>query len=308
MIFRCPGCKANLKVGEDLFAEKVVVRCPECLQIFIAHNDESVGEADATGEATLLVSDRINLAQAEKQSLAWQKAGASLTGIRGPDQGIHLLFKKEEMVIGREEADLILTDPAVSRWHCRIFKQKNRYWIEDLGSTNGTLVNKKRIQRAELNHLDEIEIGQSLLVFSEYSQKQEVKAEDLSQEIEKLRKDETKITDKDKSSPLPKNREFYLEVMTQPGRARSYQISNPCIILGRGEEADIRLEDDEISRKHAMIEIFSKENVYLSDLASANGTFLNGVRIRSMRVIHGDKIRLGKTILKLVVKDLVDEE
>ena len=302
MIVSCPGCKSLLNLAEDLFMEKVVVRCPECLQIFIARSEDAE-EGEATGEATIMVSDRPEVKEATS---LWRHPGASLTVVRGPEQGVHLRLKKDELIIGREEADLVLTDPAVSRWHARIFKEKGSYWIEDLGSTNGTFLNQKRIQKAELTHLDEIELGQTLMVFSEYGEQKDIQTPDSSQEIEELRED-TRVSSPEEAHPLPREREFFLEVMTAPSRAHSYQIITSPFIIGRSREADLYLEDPEVSRKHCMIEVFGKESVYLSDLASANGTFLNGVRIRSIRLKHNDKIRVGQTVLKFVVKDLPDE-
>ncbi len=303
MIVKCPGCASRLSLGEDLFAEKVVVRCPECLQVFIVRPDEAIKGSESAGEATLLISDK---PPAKKADVLWHNHSPSVTIIRGPDQGIHLKIKKDELVAGREEADLILSDPAISRWHFRIFRKNNRQWLEDLGSRNGTFLNKKRTQAAELNHLDEIELGQTLIVYSEYGQREEVKVADLSLEVDKLR-DETKSGSKAPEAELPKGRDFYLELMNQPGRARSVKITRSPMVLGRGDEADLKLEDEEVSRKHAVIEIYSRDNAYLSDLASANGTFLNGVRIRSMKLRHGDKIRIGATILSFVIKDLLDE-
>ncbi len=52
-----------------------------------------------------------------------------------------------------------------------------------------------------------------------------------------------------------------------------------------------------------MIEVLSRDNAFITDLASQNGTFLNGAHIRAMRLKHGDKIRLGQTILQFVIKD-----
>jgi len=298
MLVKCPGCAGKLNLGDELFAEKVVVRCPECLQIFVAHSQDLVQEGEASGEATLLASDK----PARKKPL-WQNESPTLSVIRGPEQGIHLRIKKDEMVVGREDADLILSDPLVSRWHCRIFREKTRYYLEDLGSTNGTLVNKRKIQRAELNHLDEIELGQTLIVYSERGEKQEQLAEDLSAELGALR-DETRAKKPAEEQRMPWGREFYLEIMSSKDKARSFPIIQPLLILGRGEEANLKLEDEEASRKHAMIEILSRDNVFITDLASANGTFLNGVRIRSTRLKHNDILRLGQTVLKFIIKDV----
>jgi len=304
MVVKCPGCASRLNLGTELFAEKVVVRCPECLQMFVARSDDMVEEGEATGEATLIVSDKPG-GKKDRGASAWKNLAPSLSVIRGPDQGIHLRIKKDEMVIGREDADLILTDPAVSKWHCRIFKEKTRYYVEDLGSRNGTFVNKKRTQRAELNHLDEIELGQSLLIYSDYDGMEEFIPADVSQELDQLR-DSTRASQPDHPTPMPRGREFYLEIMSGQAKARSFKIDRSPLILGRGEEAGLRLADEEVSRKHTMIEIISRENAFITDLASANGTYLNGAHIRSMRLKHNDKIRIGQTILQFIIKDLLE--
>lgn len=268
--------------------------------MFIARPDDLSEEGEATGDATLLVSDKPAGKKDERQ---WKNLNPSLSVIRGPDQGIHLRIKKDEMVVGREDADLILTDPAVSKWHCRIFKEKNRYYIEDLGSRNGTFVNQKRTQRAELNHLDEIDLGQTLIVYSDYDGKEEFIPKDVGQELDQLR-DSTKASQAGQPNRMPKGREFFLEVMSGKAKARSFKIDRSPLILGRGEEANLRLDDEEVSRKHAMIEVLSRDNTYLTDLASQNGTYLNGAHIRAMRLMHGDKIRVGQTILQFIIKDV----
>jgi len=74
---------------------------------------------------------------------------------------------QDELGIGRNpENDIQLDDAAVSGNHARISRQPNEYledhpdyYIEDLGSTNGTLVNDKRISRQILKHGDAIRIG-----------------------------------------------------------------------------------------------------------------------------------------------------
>jgi pSer/pThr/pTyr-binding forkhead associated (FHA) protein len=301
MVIKCPGCASRLNLGTELFAHKVVVRCPECLQMFVARSEELTDEADATGDATLLVSDKPG-PKGGQQKDAWKNEAPSLSVIRGPDQGIHLRIKKDEMVVGREDADLILTDPAISKWHCRIFREKQRYYLEDLGSRNGTHVNKKKIQRAELSHLDEVELGQTLIIFSEYAGKEDLVPQDVGQELDQLR-DSTKAGVQQQEAKMPSGREFILEVLSAKNKARSYKIDRSPLILGRGEEAHLRLDDDEVSRKHASIEVLARDNAFITDLASQNGTYLNGAHIRSMRLKHGDKIRIGQTILQFVIRD-----
>lgn len=76
-------------------------------------------------------------------------------------------LNKPELTIGRRAGnDIRIDDVAVSGHHARILVMPNRYlegtediFIEDLGSTNGTLVNGEAVQRCRLNHDDLIQIG-----------------------------------------------------------------------------------------------------------------------------------------------------
>ncbi len=71
-----------------------------------------------------------------------------------------------------------------------------------------------------------------------------------------------------------------------------------CLAIGRGEEADIIINNASVSRKHTSLEL--KEGFYyLSDLNSMNGTRVNGEKIYSERqILKSDNIAIGKFILK----------
>ncbi|MBX3293076.1 MAG: GGDEF domain-containing protein [Acidobacteria bacterium] len=85
------------------------------------------------------------------------------------------------------------------------------------------------------------------------------------------------------------------------------------VILGRAIEADVRVNDFLVSRKHARIETTPSDSrvameYILHDLDSRNGTFLNGRRIRREKLENGDKITLGETILRFDLLDEIDRE
>ncbi len=72
----------------------------------------------------------------------------------------------EELIIGRDEdCDIKLPSIKASRKHCRIFKATGGYFIEDLGSANGTVLNGVMVGRKLLKHNDEIEAGRIRLRF-----------------------------------------------------------------------------------------------------------------------------------------------
>lgn len=79
--------------------------------------------------------------------------------------------------------------------------------------------------------------------------------------------------------------------------------------MGRGRDADIRIQGDGISRQHARIHV-SPAGVVLEDLGSTNGSFVNGERVVEQCPLNdGDKIQLGgTTILKLTYQDDIDED
>jgi pSer/pThr/pTyr-binding forkhead associated (FHA) protein len=70
------------------------------------------------------------------------------------------------VVIGRSrEADIVLQDPNVSRRHAELRREGPAWWLVDLGSTNGTELNGRRVQRSKLNDGDTITLGATDLVF-----------------------------------------------------------------------------------------------------------------------------------------------
>ena len=66
--------------------------------------------------------------------------------------------------------------------------------------------------------------------------------------------------------------------------------------LGRGFSADLRLEDQSVSRRHAVV-VDNGEGVRILDDRSANGTFVNGVRVTDCELHGGDVIHLGRVAL-----------
>jgi len=77
---------------------------------------------------------------------------------------------------------------------------------------------------------------------------------------------------------------------------RTYEISSPLIILGRGTDCDLRLVDPGVSRHHAEIRV-EDDDVVLVDLGSTNGTFVNGQPVRRIALSNGTRVTLGRTTL-----------
>ena len=73
--------------------------------------------------------------------------------------------EKSEITIGRSpNTDIQIDNLAVSNQHARLIKRKGQYVVEDLSSTNGTLLNNKKISKAILKHNDIVAVGKHTLL------------------------------------------------------------------------------------------------------------------------------------------------
>src|SRR6516225_8599393 len=74
------------------------------------------------------------------------------------------------------------------------------------------------------------------------------------------------------------------------------------ILVGRSSDLDMVLVEDMVSRKHARIAM-QGEQIWIEDLGSTNGTFVNGEKIKRARLKEGDRVLIGTSILKVIAGD-----
>ncbi|QGG39961.1 FHA domain-containing protein FhaB/FipA [Aeromicrobium yanjiei] len=90
-----------------------------------------------------------------------------------------------------------------------------------------------------------------------------------------------------------------LQVVSGPNTGQSVPLGDKPILLGRGTDAAIRLDDDYVSTRHARFAT-NGEQWFVEDLGSTNGTYLGSQRITTPIPIGlGIQVRLGKTIVEL---------
>lgn len=90
-----------------------------------------------------------------------------------------------------------------------------------------------------------------------------------------------------------------LQVVDGPNAGQSVPLGDGPVLLGRGTDAAIRLDDDYVSTRHARFAT-NGEQWFVEDLGSTNGTYLGSQRITSPTPVGiGLQVRLGKTIVEL---------
>jgi pSer/pThr/pTyr-binding forkhead associated (FHA) protein len=120
--------------------------------------------ADVLGE---LDASAAGAAQAGVGQVEGLPSGSALLVVkRGPNTGSRFLLDQPVTSAGRHpNSDIVLDDVTVSRRHAEFQREDSEFRIVDIGSLNGTYVNRKPVQSAVLANGDEIQIGTFGLVF-----------------------------------------------------------------------------------------------------------------------------------------------
>lgn len=81
-----------------------------------------------------------------------------------------------------------------------------------------------------------------------------------------------------------------------------YELTSDETLIGRNPTTDITLLDEGISREHTMVLYDESDREYvIEDLQSTNGTKVNGKRVRSATLVHGDEIQIGHTRFRFLL-------
>src|SRR5207244_4993848 len=101
-----------------------------------------------------------------RMSGSLQPGMALLVVRRGPNAGARFLLAHDVTTSGRHpDSDIFLDDVTVSRRHAELHRDGGTFTVRDVGSLNGTYVNRERVEAATLSSGDEVQIGKFRLVF-----------------------------------------------------------------------------------------------------------------------------------------------
>jgi pSer/pThr/pTyr-binding forkhead associated (FHA) protein len=104
-------------------------------------------------------------------------------------------------------------------------------------------------------------------------------------------------------APQPAGRSFVLRFISGKYQGGEFPVGpEKQILVGRSSDLDMVLVEDMVSRKHARIGMVGDE-IWIEDLGSTNGTFVNGEKITRALLKQGDRVLIGTSILKLVTGD-----
>lgn len=216
---------------------------------------------------------------------------------QGKEESLIHECTQDSITIGRLDKNVItLPGEGVSRQHARIFIEGSNFFLIDLKSGNGTLLNGVPVKSNEKKLLksgDKISIDTFDLTFHDNvalkaSFTDEVTESDIL-EVKLLKKVITAL-DKDMVPSI--------EVLngTAEGKKVFFTDEMNEMIIGRDPECDFPINEYVISRRHAKV-LKRWGGIILRDLESKNGTFLNNRRVVEEYLHDGDRIALGTIVL-----------
>jgi pSer/pThr/pTyr-binding forkhead associated (FHA) protein len=155
MARHCPECGFNNAEGANY--------CQRC-GAFIGVPDAETPESST---ATYRIDETGELVPVDLEDVVAQGGGAALVVRAGGGRvGESFPLERDRMTIGRRpDSDVFLDDVTVSRDHALVVRRGEEFHLDDLGSLNGTYVNRRRIESHHLADGDELQVGKYKLTF-----------------------------------------------------------------------------------------------------------------------------------------------
>ncbi|MBE2250991.1 MAG: FHA domain-containing protein [Myxococcus sp.] len=197
---------------------------------------------------------------------------------------------EDTITIGRDDGcDVVLAQSAVSRNHARIVRDGTLFFLEDLGSSFGTLLNGAKLKKKEkqlLSNGDTIAIAQFDVVFDRIADVTESNAGNTMFVSRNLVKDVMKGLGSGGEQP-------YFRVMNGPKEGQRIEMGDAQeYVFGRDDSADIVLNDDLVSRRHARVRR-DWSGTHVEDLESRNGIKVNKKRTKKVTLKDRDELEIG---------------
>ncbi len=178
---------------------------------------------------------------------------------------------------------LVLNEDGIDPHHAKIIQEDNRYLLKDNNSSSGCFINGQRVTQKEILPGDIIKLGQAEMIVLDPRSLPDKGKETYSAPW-RLVSDSSWLAGKHFIIPAERN-----------------------TVIGRGNQCDIVIPGTHLSRRHVEITI-EGNHLRIKDLGSANGTYLNELRVDNTTANNGDRLRLDVYSFRIVAPDLEDNK
>lgn len=191
--------------------------------------------------------------------------------------------EQDELVIGRDvDVDLQIPYTRVSRRHCAIKKRGPQYFVLDLGSSHGTMLNSRRLPANEavpLRDGDLLDLAGAEIRVSIFEESGEDTARRLVDFI-----------------GSPHSLDPYVVVLSGRHKDQSFSLQGATVelLLGRSDECNIVIDDNAASRRHALIKKDVTRGIVFQCLGAKNETLINGEKVER----EGSRVLVDRDLLQ----------
>ncbi len=188
---------------------------------------------------------------------------------------------KDGDILGRTaQCAIFLDGNGVSRSHCKFSFDGGAWFVEDLGSSNGTQVNGRKVSRFELADGDEITAGSVKLRFMTGGPEAPA-----IEEAGAWGEDDLSLEEK-----------HFLVLGFEGRRGEVLQLPVGRLTVGRNARHALIIKRASVSGDHAEV-VREGSRVVVRDLGSSNGTFVDGARVVEQELAHGAELRFGDSLV-----------
>ena len=189
--------------------------------------------------------------------------------------------QKDSFLVGKaKHCEIVIADCQISDVQAQIGTKDNRYFIKNMGS-GPISINGEPTGGQFLNDGDELDLGKSKFVV-------QISGKDLSSAKAAPMEAKTMVLDNRTEEGLGPR----LVCSTSTGKSKIIPLKMQKLIIGRSNEATLKLMHPSISRKHCVIEK-QKESYFVRNISTTNPLYVNDKNVSEQRLCTGDRLRIG---------------
>jgi pSer/pThr/pTyr-binding forkhead associated (FHA) protein len=220
-------------------------------------------------------------------------------------------MEKESISIGRKpENDIVIDNPAISGFHCKLTLEGGNYFVEDLESTNGTFVNEKRIKKSGLHHNDVVGLAKHAVVFLNEAELSADSApqpsSDATMVLTPQKQAELLSASSAAAKPASTEKVGWIRVIKGVVDTAEHELKGMSTYIGKSDRVQIQIKGSGLfgSAPEVAASVHRKPEGYMLVAVTEGYPVVNGAKVAGSVVLkEGDMIDCGSTTMMFELRE-----